>query len=241
VTHRGGARPAPVVPVPIDHSFLCWNGLRVGGVASGNSAGTNRQDDARHEHPEVEPNVGAEPDTSGHLRTRRFDEADLPGQRPIDSRAAYSIVQEALTNTLKHAGSATARVVIRYRKDDLELEVADTGAGVCAGDTEGHGLIGMRERALLYGGSIEAGARDEGGFGVRATPTARFAGRNDHPRSARGRRAARRAGFRMILRAEPDIEVVGEDGDGLEAIEEATKLRPDVVLMDIRMPTLDGL
>ena len=50
-----------------------------------------------------------------------------------------------------------------------------------------------------------------------------------------------RTGFRMILKAEPDIEVVGEAADGVEAVEEATKSRPDVVLMDIRMPTLDGL
>jgi DNA-binding NarL/FixJ family response regulator len=50
-----------------------------------------------------------------------------------------------------------------------------------------------------------------------------------------------RAGFRMILKAEPDIDVVGEAADGLEVVEEATRLRPDVVLMDIRMPTLDGL
>ena len=50
-----------------------------------------------------------------------------------------------------------------------------------------------------------------------------------------------RAGFRMILKAEVDIEVVGEAGDGAEALEQAAKLRPDVVLMDIRMPTLDGL
>ena len=82
--------------------------------------------------------------------------------------SAYRIVQEALTNTLKHAGSATARVVIRYRKDDLELEVADTGVGVGAGDVEGHGLVGMRERVSLYGGSIEAGARDGSGFAVIA-------------------------------------------------------------------------
>jgi DNA-binding NarL/FixJ family response regulator len=50
-----------------------------------------------------------------------------------------------------------------------------------------------------------------------------------------------RAGFRMILKAESDIEVVGEAADGIEAVEEARKLGPDVVLMDIRMPTLDGL
>jgi signal transduction histidine kinase len=80
--------------------------------------------------------------------------------------SAYRIVQEALTNALKHAGPATARVVVRYRENDLELEIADTGAG--ASDGEGHGLAGMRERVSLYGGKIETGPRDGGGFAVRA-------------------------------------------------------------------------
>ena len=83
--------------------------------------------------------------------------------------SAYRIVQEALTNALKHAGPATARVVVRYRENDLELEIADTGAGAGASDGgEGHGLAGMRERVSLYGGRIEAGPRDGGGFAVRA-------------------------------------------------------------------------
>jgi signal transduction histidine kinase len=82
--------------------------------------------------------------------------------------SAYRIVQEALTNVLKHAGPATARVVIRYGDHDLELEIADTGVGASAGDAEGHGLVGMRERVSLYGGKVEAGPRDGGGFTVRA-------------------------------------------------------------------------
>jgi signal transduction histidine kinase len=82
--------------------------------------------------------------------------------------SAYRIVQEALTNALKHAGPTSARVVVRYGKDDLELEIADTGAGAVASDGEGHGLVGMRERVSLYGGRLEAGPRDGGGFGVRA-------------------------------------------------------------------------
>jgi signal transduction histidine kinase len=82
--------------------------------------------------------------------------------------SAYRIVQEALTNALKHAGPATARVVVRYGKDDLELEIADTGPGAAASDGEGHGLVGMRERVSLYGGRLEAGPRDGGGFAVRA-------------------------------------------------------------------------
>jgi signal transduction histidine kinase len=82
--------------------------------------------------------------------------------------SAYRIVQEALTNALKHAGSATARVVVRYSENDLELEIADTGLGTGANDGEGHGLVGMRERVSLYGGRIEAGPRNGGGFAVRA-------------------------------------------------------------------------
>jgi signal transduction histidine kinase len=82
--------------------------------------------------------------------------------------SAYRIVQEALTNALRHAGPATARVVVRYRENDLELEIADTGLGSGASDGDGHGLAGMRERVSLYGGKIEAGPGDEGGFAVRA-------------------------------------------------------------------------
>jgi signal transduction histidine kinase len=83
--------------------------------------------------------------------------------------AAYRIVQEALTNALKHAGPAHAAVAVRYAADALELEVTDDGRGaVAAGNGRGHGLIGMRERAALYGGTVEAGPAEHGGFTVRA-------------------------------------------------------------------------
>jgi signal transduction histidine kinase len=82
--------------------------------------------------------------------------------------SAFRIVQEALTNALKHAGDAHASVVVRYRDDSLELEVVDDGVGgaheVASG---GHGLVGMRERVALYGGRFEAGRRAAGGFTVR--------------------------------------------------------------------------
>jgi signal transduction histidine kinase len=81
---------------------------------------------------------------------------------------AYRIVQEALTNTLKHAGPATARVVVRYADDALELEVADTGGGVGAGGAAGQGLAGMRERVAIFGGRIQTGPRHEGGYLVSA-------------------------------------------------------------------------
>ncbi len=84
--------------------------------------------------------------------------------------SAYRIVQEALTNALRHAGGASARVVVRYEPDALELEIADDGPGPTE-DPEasgGHGLIGMRERVQLFGGELDAGPRPGGGFLVRA-------------------------------------------------------------------------
>ena len=83
--------------------------------------------------------------------------------------AAYRIVQEALTNTLKHAGAAHACVTIRYRAHVLELEIRDDGRpGAPTADGTGHGLVGMRERVSLYGGVLEAGRSADGGFAVRA-------------------------------------------------------------------------
>jgi signal transduction histidine kinase len=81
---------------------------------------------------------------------------------------AYRIVQEALTNTLKHAGPATAQVTVRYGRAAVELEVVDDGRGHGNGGGSGHGLIGMRERAQVYGGELEAGRRKGSGYRVRA-------------------------------------------------------------------------
>jgi signal transduction histidine kinase len=86
--------------------------------------------------------------------------------------SAYRIVQEALTNTLKHGHAARARVDLRYGGDVLELEVVDDGTAAAQADAaagRGHGLIGMRERAAVFGGELEAGPRAAGGFAVRAT------------------------------------------------------------------------
>jgi signal transduction histidine kinase len=85
--------------------------------------------------------------------------------------SAYRIVQEALTNVLRHSGATSARVVVRYRPDALELEVADVGPGPPPGGPStpaGHGLIGMRERVQLWGGDFQAGPGPSGGFLVRA-------------------------------------------------------------------------
>ena len=94
--------------------------------------------------------------------------------------AAYRIVQEALTNVLKHASASHAVVRVGYRPDAIELEVLDDGHGPLGagngGTGTGQGLIGMRERASLYGGVVEARPRTEGGFAVRARLPVRNAG-----------------------------------------------------------------
>jgi signal transduction histidine kinase len=82
---------------------------------------------------------------------------------------AYRFVQEALTNVVKHAGAASARVSLEWASDSLVVEVADDGRGTFTDRASaGHGLAGMRERVALYGGSVEAGPRPGGGFVVRA-------------------------------------------------------------------------
>jgi signal transduction histidine kinase len=82
--------------------------------------------------------------------------------------SAYRIVQEALTNTLKHAQASCARVRITGSDRELLIEVTDDGAGASEAFEEGHGLIGMRERVSMLGGELEAGTQNGGGFAVRA-------------------------------------------------------------------------
>lgn len=108
-------------------------------------------------------------------------ELRVHGQRvrlpPGVDLAAFRIVQEALTNTRKHAGPAHAAVDLRFRERDLELVIEDDGeGGGPARNGAGHGLVGMRERTRLYGGTLEAGPRPSGGFRVRATLSLRGGG-----------------------------------------------------------------
>ncbi len=106
-------------------------------------------------------------------------EAGLPVALSVDGEAhelpasldltAYRIVQEALTNALKHAGKTRASVSVHYEQDALALEVVDDGRGVSAGvAVGGRGLVGMGERVATFRGELEAGPRAEGGFAVRA-------------------------------------------------------------------------
>jgi signal transduction histidine kinase len=107
--------------------------------------------------------------------TLRIEGAPRPLPAALDL-SAYRIVQEALTNTVKHAGPARAEVTVRYEDGQVALEITDTGRGPDGGPVSGpmtgrgtgHGLIGMRERAAMFGGELEAAPGDGGGFTVRA-------------------------------------------------------------------------
>jgi signal transduction histidine kinase len=91
------------------------------------------------------------------------DGEPLPLPRGIDL-SAYRIVQEGLTNALKHARASNADVIVRYRPDELQLEVRDNGEGGSTSDGLGHGLVGVRERVKIYGGQMKAGTANGGGF-----------------------------------------------------------------------------
>jgi len=96
---------------------------------------------------------------------------ELPPLPPAVEVAAYRIIQESLTNVLRHAGPARATVELAIRDGELCVQVSDTGIGAGhqpAGAATGHGLIGMRERAASVGGMLRAGPGSHGGFEVRA-------------------------------------------------------------------------
>jgi signal transduction histidine kinase len=82
--------------------------------------------------------------------------------------SAYRIVQEALTNTLRHARATSAEVTVRFAEDAVEVDVRDDGRAAGDGQGGGRGLVGMRERAALVGGTLEAGPRPGGGYRVHA-------------------------------------------------------------------------
>jgi signal transduction histidine kinase len=97
-----------------------------------------------------------------HVEGERF-----PLPRAIDL-SAYRIVQEGLTNTLKHARASQAVVTVDYGPGELQIEVRDDGEGGSTSDGLGHGLVGVRERVKIYGGEMSAGTAPEGGFVLRA-------------------------------------------------------------------------
>ena len=155
--------------------------------------------------------------------------------------SAYRIVQEALTNTLKHAGPVHARVPSATATGELELEISDDGAA-------GRAPNGARAPAGTGWWGCASASRSTAATCTPTTPGGRL--RRACVAAARAMsigvliaddQALVRAGFRMVLEVEDDIAVVGEAANGEQAVHSAQRLKPDVVLMDIRMPELDGI
>ena len=127
------------------------------------------------EQPPVAPQPGVD---NLDALVGRVREAGLPVELRIEGEArrlpagvdvaAYRIVQEALTNALKYAGGAPTSAVIRFSADALDIDVLDEGKTIAPSDGIGRGLTGMRERVAVFGGSIDAGRRAEGGYAVHA-------------------------------------------------------------------------
>ena len=150
--------------------------LRDDGVGDADRArvGTADADGANGRHPQ--PGLARLPALVEETRAAGLDVRLVvtgePGSLPPgEDLSAYRIVQESLTNVLKHAGASSAEVQVRWRPDALELAVADDGRGVSELDlpSSGRGVLGMRERVALFGGTFAAAAaREGGGFEVRA-------------------------------------------------------------------------
>lgn len=144
--------------------------------------GVLRTDDEATDTLAPQPGVSRLDDLVQHVRS-----AGLPVQLSVQGNpvplaagvelSAYRIVQEALTNALKHAGPASAQVLVRYGIEDLQVTIRDNGRGSAAAlarsnagtEPAGHGLVGMRERVSLFGGVLHAGPRRGGGYEVVAT------------------------------------------------------------------------
>ena len=169
--------------------------------------------------------------------------------------SAYRIVQEALSNAMRHAPGSHVQVHLAYRPDGLALEVRnDAGPGEqCRpgpGGQRGPGRRG-RPRPGRHAGARHDAGREPGGGPDRRRGVPGDRGPAGEPARGGGAVTIRvvvaddqgmvRSGFSILLNAQPDIEVVGEAVNGQEAIARVAELRPDVILMDVRMPVIDGL
>jgi signal transduction histidine kinase len=129
--------------------------------------------------PEEAPALAPQPSLE-HLErlVEQAREAGLPVDLRVEGEAlelpagvdltAYRLVQEGLTNAIKHSRATRAEVVVNYGEGEIEVLVSDNGNGVGNGDGGGHGLVGMRERVSVYGGKLEAGPQPGGGYRLRA-------------------------------------------------------------------------
>jgi PAS domain S-box-containing protein len=199
------------------------------------------------------------------------DEVDVENLDPMAEMALFRIVQEALANAAKHSKTKKMRIGFRRKDDALHLVVQDWGRGfdvdqalAWSGRGRHFGLLGMRERAALIGGEFRI--KSVAGKGTKVTVSVPMAPATapvidkrkvevvgvTEPRKVRDPSSGAitvliaddhpmvREGLRSMLKAE-GIDIVGEATNGAEAVEAVQQLNPAVVLMDVRMPDMDGL
>ena len=155
-------------------------------------------------------------------------------------------MQESLTNVLKHSGARQARSASTYGDDGVDVEVRDAGHGGRARAGVGSAPAatdssGLRERTRLLGGALDVrrGRRRRVHGCAPTCPSSQGGGVVIRVAVVDDQELVR-SGFVVLLGSSPDIEVVGEAGDGAEAWELCRRTAPDVVLMDVRMPRMDG-
>ncbi len=213
-----------------------------------------------------------------HVRSLHGLRVDLNASsvgEPADGASAtflFRATQELLLNVVKHAGADRAEVSLRGEGEHIELVVRDHGRGFPSGydpdtDEDGtFGLFGVRERAELFGGSMEIESEPGIGSAIRlrlprpagCTDPVVEAG-EDRRRGAQASgeaagtapspvrvvlvddHAVVRSGLKMVLVEHPQIDVVGEFSDGRQAVEAAASVHPDLMLMDVAMPEMDGV
>lgn len=159
--------------------------------------------------------------------------------------ALFRIVQEALGNVLRHSGSKTARVSLEQVNEEMVLEIQDEGRGigsesldVSVPERTGVGLSGMRERVSQLGGKFTVTSPGSGTV-VRATvPVPRKIAQSNARILIADDYDLFRRGLRKLL--EPHWAICGEATNGKEAVKQAQQLRPDLVLLDVSMPEMDG-
>ena len=156
--------------------------------------------------------------------TSRASRCALP---PALDLSAYRIVQEGLTNALKHARASRADVIVRYAPDELQIEVRDDGVGAAPSDGLGHGLVGIRERVKIYGGEMTRGRGERRRLRAQRAAPARRRPRDDIRVLVADDQSMVRAGFRMLLADEDGHRGRGRGEQRARGGREGRAVQPD--------------